>query len=172
MKVSLGKYFAIADAAEKLDEECADHVSQIRMACAEAEQYCDMVGENEFINKFCKIKKWAQLNNLVDNLNGEEVGVKVAELLFDLIPFQEICRTRKAQAETVLEMVAQAIQTNKFLQITYSRVTDGITKIYRILPRELVWKDTDAGQRRAIIAESDGKIKLFYIASIRKIIWG
>jgi hypothetical protein len=51
-------------------------------------------------------------------------------------------------------------------------VTDGITKQYRILPRELVWKNTDTGQRRAIIAEADGQIKMFYVSQIRAVNWG
>ena len=171
MKISLGKYFAIADAAEKLEPECTKHIAQIRIACAEAEQYCNMVGENELLDKFHKTKEWTQLKGIVEKLHKEEISVKVAELLYNLTSLQEVFRMRQAQATTVLEMIVQAIQTQRFVQITYTRVTDGITKQYQIMPRELVWQDTDVGQRRAVIAESGGKIKLFYISRIRVANW-
>ena len=169
MKISLGQYFSCVDAAENLEPNCSKNVSQIRMIITEAEKYCNTIGQNKFIQKFQNNKHWKLLGNIVESLRKEEVETKIAELYYDLFPKQEAIRMLQAQADAVINMLTNAINNQKTLKITYIRKQDDITKEYIILPQEISWFETEVGLRRVVFAESEGKVKVFYISRIRSI---
>jgi len=169
MKTSFANYFQIVDAAEKLDPASIALAAQVREACAVAEQYATVVGMDKLATKLSKLTHWRQLREIVSNLHSENVGVKLAELTYAVLPIQEVMQTKKAQYEAVLVSVQQAIAEQRALNITYTR-TDGITKQYQVLPQEITWLSTDVGDKRAMLAyDSDGKLKTFYISQIRRL---
>lgn len=166
---SLGKYFELIQGAERLDEECAHNAAQVRLACAEAEQFSEVVGQHELVDKFCTIPQWKRLGRIIESLHDEEVATCVAELLYRLTPIQEVIQVRRAQANEIIEMIDLAMTQQGDLQLTYTRKRDDITGEYFVTPQEVVWLNDDDEPRRAMIAiDMDGNTKAFYIHRIRK----
>ena len=106
---SLGRYFELIENAERLNEECASNAAQVRLACAEAEQFSEIIGKHDLVDKFCNLPQWKRLGYIIDSLHDEEVLSCVAELLYRLTPIQEVIQVRRGQAREIIDMIDSAM---------------------------------------------------------------